>query len=228
MIARVLLAAILCGIAAGLAMGVIQHVRLTPFILEAETFEHVAHGHSAEPHSHGADTWSPANGFERTTYTTLTAIVAAAGFALLMAGVSLVGKIPLNKYNGWLWGLCGFAVFSFAPAIGLPPELPGMAAADLNARLFWWVSCVALTAVGLWGCYQSRGRPKLLLPSLVFLALPHVLATAPRATEHASQVPAHLATQFAMSSLAANLVLWLVIGAGLGVAFHKIEKENTL
>ena len=39
MIGRVILAALLAGIVAGLIMGAIQHLRLTPFILEAETFE---------------------------------------------------------------------------------------------------------------------------------------------------------------------------------------------
>ena len=39
MIGRVVLAVLLAGIAAGLVMGAIQHVRLTPLILEAEAFE---------------------------------------------------------------------------------------------------------------------------------------------------------------------------------------------
>ncbi len=39
MIGRVLLAALLAGIAAGLLMGIIQHWRLTPLILEAEVYE---------------------------------------------------------------------------------------------------------------------------------------------------------------------------------------------
>ena len=39
MIGRVILAVILAGIAAGFLMGVIQHVRLTPMILEAEVYE---------------------------------------------------------------------------------------------------------------------------------------------------------------------------------------------
>ena len=39
MIGRVLLAALLAGIAAGFIMGVIQHVRITPLILEAEVYE---------------------------------------------------------------------------------------------------------------------------------------------------------------------------------------------
>ena len=47
MIGRVLLAAVLAGLAAGLVMGVIQHVRLTPLIVEAEKYEHLAHGHGA-------------------------------------------------------------------------------------------------------------------------------------------------------------------------------------
>jgi predicted cobalt transporter CbtA len=40
----------------------------------------------------------------------------------------------LDARRGLLWGLGGFAALHLAPAVGLPPELPGMASADLAAR----------------------------------------------------------------------------------------------
>src|SRR5262245_57645559 len=104
MIGRVILAALLAGIAAGLFYGAIQHVRLTPLILEAEKYENAGDGHA---HDHGAasttttmtaeqtpareaqavpeeEAWAPADGAERTLYTFLASIVAGAGFAAIL------------------------------------------------------------------------------------------------------------------------------------------------
>jgi cobalt transporter subunit CbtA len=222
MIGRVLLAAILAGIAAGLVMGVIQHVRLTPLIIQAETFEHVAHGHGAEEHSHGDHVWSPADGLERTISTTLTAMLSAIGFALLLAGVSLVANVKLTWSNGWALGLCGFLGVSLAPAIGLPPELPGMPAADLMSRQIWWLATIALTGFGLW-CLAVPKETWWKIAGLVVIALPQFFTPA-KPADQASGVPPTLAAEFAANSIAANLVMWLVIGVALGYLIERLSK----
>ena len=92
MIGRVLLAALLAGIAAGLIMGVIQHVRLTPLILEAEVFEKAGHGQdqTAAP-SVEVEAWAPAEGWQRTLLGTyVSRAVAGAAFALILSGISFV------------------------------------------------------------------------------------------------------------------------------------------
>jgi cobalt transporter subunit CbtA len=223
MIGRILLAVILSGIAAGLVMGLIQHVRLTPIILEAETFEHVAHGHSAEAHSHGDHGWSPANGVERTFYTTLASVVSAVGFGLLMVGVAFTFKIPFTRSNAWIWGLCGFLAVSLAPAISLPPELPGMPSADLNSRIFWWAGSVVMTAMGLASLYYVYVGKRAWSPAVTFLLWPHVIPVPQAVAEHGNKVPALLAIQFVTSSLAANLVMWLVLSIVMGFALQKFE-----
>src|SRR4051812_42178607 len=114
MIGRVLLAALLAGIAAGLFMGGIPHERLTPLILTAETYEKAGgHDHrvasaadagmadqgmtsgndSATERAAGTaeeESWQPRDGWERTAYTTLASVVTGAGFAVLLAGASLL------------------------------------------------------------------------------------------------------------------------------------------
>lgn len=40
--------------------------------------------------------------------------------------------------DGRLARMAGFAAFTVAPALGLPPELPGMMAADLGPRQARW------------------------------------------------------------------------------------------
>jgi cobalt transporter subunit CbtA len=223
MIGRIVLAVILSGIAAGLVMGLLQHVRLTPLILEAETYEHVAHGHSAEPHSHGEQSWSPANGIERTFYTTLTSIISAVGFGLMMIGLAFTFKIPFTRSNAWIWGLCGFFALNFSPAIGLPPELPGMASADLNNRLFWWAGDVVFAVMGLAGIYHAyRGKPAW-SAAAVCLLFPFVFSAPQSVTGSANALPAHLAAQFVTSSLGANLVMWLVLSIALSYALQKFE-----
>jgi cobalt transporter subunit CbtA len=222
MIGRVLLAAILAGIAAGLVMGVIQHVRLTPLIIQAETFEHVAHGHGVEEHSHGDQVWSPADGLERTFFTTLTATLSAVGFSLLLAGVSLLANFKITRSNGWIWGICGFLSVLLAPAIGLPPELPGMPAVDLSTRQVWWIATIALTGLGLWRLAVAKGWIWT-VASLALIVLPHFFTPA-KPADQTSGVPATLASEFVANSIAANMIMWLVIGVALGYLIERMSR----
>ncbi len=219
MIARVLLAVILSGIAAGVVMGLMQHVRLTPLILQAETYEHLAHGHNAEPHQHGDEIWSPADGAERTFYTTLSSVLGATGFAFLLAGISMVGNRRLTFANGLLWGICGFFAVAFAPAIGLPPQLPGMAEAALQQRQLWWVGTILATGLGLWFLTSGKSLTTL-IPALFLVFVPHMLWL-PKISTEASTVPAALAAQFVTASLGANLIMWCVLGLTLGYLLER-------
>ena len=130
----VMLAAI-AGAIAGLGMTVAQSFATVPLILKAETFEAqgmaeapaAAHEHATEipAHSHGDEEgWAPEDGFERTAFTAAANIVTGIGFALLLIAVSeLFGGIR-DWRQGVYWGLAAFAVFTLAPGLGLPPELP--------------------------------------------------------------------------------------------------------
>jgi cobalt transporter subunit CbtA len=221
MIGRVLLAALLAGIAAGLLMGAIQQVRITPLILEAEKYEH------AGGHDHGATAaevaWAPEDGLERTLYTTLASVVAGAGFAALLAGISVMLGRPVTARNGILWGLAGFLTVSLAPAAGLPPELPGMPGADLVARQVWWVATIAATAVAI-GLFSWRDEAWAKIAAVVLIALPHLIG-APAPTSEESAVPAGLSAAFAANSLAAAAVFWCAIGGFLGLAMDRLAKE---
>jgi cobalt transporter subunit CbtA len=231
MIGRVLLAAVLAGLAAGFVMGLIQHVRLTPMILHAETFEHTAHGHAAAvtedhsvaEHDHDGTAWKPADGTERTFFTIMTAMLTAAGFALALVGVSFLTNIPITRENGVLWGLCGFLAVAFAPSVGLPPELPGMPAGSLNGRQFWWIFTILCTGSALW-IIATRKTAAFLAVAAGLALLPHVIG-APQPANLASAVPAGLAAEFATSSLAANLLMWLAIGGLLPLFLKSADHE---
>ena len=216
MIGRVLLAALLAGIAAGLIMGAIQHVRLTPLILQAETYE------QAEPMDHAAESWAPAEGWPRTLSTTVTAAMTGAAFAALLAGVSLLAGIPITRRNGAVWGLLGFLAVTLAPAAGLPPELPGMPAGDLAIRQIWWIGTIAATGAGLY-LIATRSQIWAIAAAAVLIALPHVIG-APIAASHESAVPAGLAAAFAANAIAAGAVFWTLIGLFLGIAIDEFAK----
>ncbi|MFM8746527.1 MAG: CbtA family protein [Aestuariivirga sp.] len=226
MIGRVVLAALLAGMAAGLIMGAILHVRLTPLILKAEGFEA---RQSVATHDHGNggahehDGWRPADGWQRSLATTLTTVMTGAAFAAVLAGISLLSGIAITRRNGMVWGLCGFLAVTIAPAAGLPPVLPGMAAGDLWLQQLWWVSTVALTAAGIF-LLVSRRQAWAVALALALIALPHALG-APSGIHAESTVPAELAARFAANTIAANAVFWLLIGQFLAVALTLTARD---
>jgi cobalt transporter subunit CbtA len=244
MIGRVLLAALLSGIAAGLIFGMVQHRQLTPLILEAEVFETAGHNHvdghdhkTPEPHIHDTENTTNADQvqtqnneidstpqpFQRSSLTVATTALAGAGWAAILAGLATLLNLSLTGRNGLVWGLCGFVAVALAPAAGLPPELPGMPAADLTLRLTWWLGTIICTAGALYIALVRREAWA--LPVAIGLALvPHIIgAPLPPSTETA--VPAHLIQRFVAMSLAANGLFWCLIGTFLGLALDHVNKE---
>lgn len=223
---RIFLAAALAGAVAGLMLAAVQQWRLVPLIAAAETFETIpAHGHAAgtPAHDHAeASAWAPADGPERTFYTVLATTLAGMGFALVMGGVALVADIRLTPQTGIVWGLCGFAAFSLAPAIGLPPQLPGMAEAALGARQIWWWATVLVTGGALIGMAKFR-TPLAIAVGVALIALPHLYG-APIPAEAGSAVPAELAAHFVAASLGAALIFWLIAGPLTGYLFQRFSK----
>lgn len=224
MITRVLFAAILAGIAAGIVMSVIQHVKVTPLILKAETFEtgQAATGSDGHDHNHDSEAWAPADGSERTAFRIIFNILTGAAFGLVLAGASLLTGLQITTANGALWGLLGFLSFTVAPSAGLPPELPGMPAGDLLARQVWWWLAVAGAAagIGLLFTIKSWGFKAL---GICLIALPHIVG-APHAGDTTSNVPAALASEFVANSIATAAVLWIVLGVLLG---HLLSRNLT-
>ncbi len=209
-------------------MAVIQHVRLTPLIVAAEKFET---GH-AESHKHDAGTaahtnddvaWAPSSDLERTVYTALTSVVAGAGFAAMLAGISILSGWPITRRTGLLWGLCGFTAVSLAPAAGLPPELPGMQGAELVARQLWWLMTIVFTSAALW--LLATGQQNWSIPlAIVLAALPHMIG-APQPLSHETAVSTGLIQSFVANSLAANALFWVLIGVSLGYMLDPLQKD---
>lgn len=212
---RILVTALVAGCIAGLFAFAVQHAKLTPLILAAEVYEEGAAEHQHDDmggHEHPPPpAWEPSNGLERTAYTALADIVIGVGCALLLVGSFVLRGAPVDAPRGMAWGAVGFAVFSLAPAMGLPPELPGSHSADLFARQEWWLGTAAATAGG--SALLAFSRSVLLKAAgAVVLALPHLIG-APHPHEIGGPVPPELAAEFTAASLATMALFWLVLGA---------------
>jgi len=227
-----LLAAIAAGAVAGVFVSAAQIFKVVPLIHAAEAYETKgapasasaapAPSHAAQPgvapstdqHTHAAMAWEPEDGFERIAFTTLANVVIGSGFGLLLAaGIALRGRAT-DRRQGLVWGAAGFLAFSFLPALGLPPELPGMAGADLAGRRGWWAMAAAATVVGLaLIAFGPNWTPR--AAGALLILVPHVIG-APHPHEFAGLVPAELAAQFVAASLVTAGLFWLVLGALTG------------
>jgi len=184
-----------------------------------------AHDHDGVVHNHSAESWAPGDEVERTFYTAVSNIVTAIAFSLMLVAVFLLRGKSVEVSSGILWGAAGFAVFSLAPALGLPPELPGMTAAALESRQGWWIGTVIATAIGIGLFTESKSiLPK--IAALAILAAPHLIG-APHPFLFESNVPAELSAQFAVASLVTSAFFWLVLGATSGYFYKKLVQETS-
>jgi cobalt transporter subunit CbtA len=204
---------------------VIQSVRVIPLIRAAEVYEQAALANpgrsETEAHNHAEDhTWAPQAGFETIIATLGANVLAGVGFALLItAALMLHGEV--NWYRGLLWGVGGFASFALAPAVGLPPELPGMAAADLVGRQAWWMGTALATAGGL-GLFFLGRRPKWAVVGAFMIIAPHLIG-APHVTASGAGLPPELIIEFGIASLVTNLLFWAALGIASGILFEKLR-----
>jgi len=236
---NVVFIAAIAGLVAGVVLACMQAFATVPLILKAEVFEQAGggHEHAAAPAAPAAtDTnamstaapapaeaaapaeeegWAPADGFERFAFSVVANIVTGIGFALILVAVSEFAGGIGSWRQGVFWGLAGFAVFTLAPGLGLPPELPAMPAADLMQRQIWWTATVAATAAGL-GLLAFRKSLPLAILAVALIVAPHIVG-APQPENFETPIPEGLHHQFVVAVTVTNLVFWLVLGAVVGV-----------
>ena len=233
---RLFLCALLVGLLTGLIDSVVQRWQVVPLILAAEVFEGAAepepaHEHAdGAVHSHGPEAWAPQDGLERTAYTVLANVLNAIGSALLLLPLMAWWSrhrggpvLTLHKgygtsvRHGLLWGAAAWACLFALPALGLPPELPGMQAAPLQARQLWWALTVACGAGGLAILCLVRAKWRVL--GLGLLVLPFAVGApqhqgspfAGLGAEAAAQMEL-LAGRFAVATTLASALQWLLLG----------------
>lgn len=237
MIKRLLSAAFLAGFLAAVVAAGLQFVLTTPLILQAETYETqagssqsaerlpvvLAHGGADHAHEDEPDAWQPGEGLPRMAFTGLATLLGAIGYALLLGATLLALRREPTLHTGLALGIAGFAVVALAPAVGLPPELPGMPAAALGQRQAWWIATVLASGVGLY-LVAVRRSGFAIVAGVALIVAPHLLGAPHAAGE--SRLPAVLATQFAARSLAISFVLWALIGLFFGWAWRLFDETR--
>ena len=244
MFRRIFYTAMLAGILGGAAISVVQHFTTTPIILHAESFEDggdhdkhgtlkkgitlvspaFAHGDKTAAAAGAGETWGPPEGLERTMYTSLTNILTGVGFALILTACFALSGRPVIGQTGVLWGLGGFAIISLAPALGLPPEVPGAMTAELTDKQLWWFLCVALTGAGIWTMIFRSGVAWS-VGGIALIALPHLIG-APVPDRLGGAVPPELAAHFVSASLVTAAVFWCITGWLAGTFWNRFAVDE--
>lgn len=225
MFTRILTSALFAGFAAGLIAAVLQLVFVQPVLLHAELYETGTKLHFG---TEGSVSHGPAFAFDviRDGLSILFSALIYTGYSLmLVAAMALADErgIKITARKGILWGLAGFITVQFAPAISLPPEVPGNAAADVAARQVWWFSTIAVTGIAM--ALIAFGQSwKAWGAAIVLLLLPHVIG-APHPDTFTGTTPPELGSLFASRALGVGLSTWVLLG--LFAAYFWQREGNT-
>ena len=240
---RLFTSALFAGLSAGLIAVLLQFFLMEPLILEGEEYESGAKVHFAgildrsteEPtsdgHTHATEAEASDGHAHPEADEDLTARFALAFFATFVAwvgyGLLMVAGFALANHFGiavapkeaLLWGVAGFVSFQLMPGLGLSPELPGVPAADLQARQLWWVGTAVATIAALALFAYGRG--------VVFIAIgvglliaPHLIG-APRLNEFLGTAPPGLAAEFVTHSMVVGMAAWVVLGLAAGYFWNR-------
>ena len=218
--------AICAGIAAGLLASALQFIFVIPVLLEGELYETGARVHFGTDGSPQSDRGTPplAGDWLRHSMTVAFNIVTYTGYGLLLAAMisfaSLKG-ITTTAKQGLIWGLCGYIAVQLAPAISLPPELPGTIAAEVGQRQLWWISTILASAAGLG--LIAFGHSYLPLAGVVLMAIPHLLG-APHLDTFFGVAPPELAAEFATLSLGAAAAGWVLLGYAVAAILQHLDR----
>lgn len=224
---NIVFAAALAGLIAGLFVTIVHTVGAVPIILKAETYEKAAENGAAPAtntdaataeHQPDAEAWEPTDGFERTAFTGLADVLTGIAFGLLLTAAYALRGRAMDWRQGLFWGLAGFATFTLAPGLGLPPELPGAESAPLLDRQLWWVTTAIATAGGLALIFFTRNIALTVL-GVGMIALPHIYG-APQPAEYKSLAPEGLAHSYVVAVVVTSFLFWLVLGSLTGVFYR--------
>ncbi|TCL00519.1 cobalt transporter subunit CbtA [Shimia isoporae] len=213
---NLLSSAVFAGLIAGLIAALLQFFFVIPLLLEGELYESGARLHFHADGTPSSDRGAPGLGGEtgRHLMTIGFNLVTYTGYGLLMVAAMAFARerrgTEITAQNGIIWGLAGFIAVQLAPAIGLPPELPGTPAAELGPRQVWWISTILATAVGL--ALIAFGRSLLMHAVGLLVILAPQFVGAPHLDTFWGVAPPELSAEFATQSLGFAAVGWVTLG----------------
>ena len=223
MTGRILTSALFAGFIGGLLAAILQLYFVQPVLLHAELYE------GGDLVHFGTDSTVPVaqdlGGIDvvRDGLSVLFTALIYVGYAMILTGVMALaeekGWANVNARTGIIFGLAGFIAFHFAPAVSLPPELPGVAAADVTLRQIWWFATVLASGVALgliafgkgWAAWGA---------AVVLLLAPHVIG-APQPEVFSGPVPPELGGEFAGRALGVGMAAWAIVGSLAGYFWQR-------
>ena len=232
MIKRLLVSAVFAGFAAGLIASALLELYVTPVLLEAELYEsgELVHfggsGGSSLEHDHDSHEHNEENQGDRSLMTWGATTATYIGFALiLVAGMAMAERSgnQITPRTGLLWGLGGFVAIQLMPAIGHPPELPGNAAANLEARQMWWGLTAAASTIGV-ACLAFGKNWGVWIAGIAALALPHLIG-APHPSTLTGPTPPEIAALFTARSLGIGFFSWVILGCLAGYFWSSEDND---
>ena len=212
MFTRILTSALFAGAAAGLIASLLQLYFVQPVLLHAELYESGELVHfGAEPVSAHPDL----GGFQpvRDSLSIIFTMLIYTGYALILVPAMAIAEqrgSEITVRKGIVWGLAGFVAVHFAPGFSLAPEVPGVAAADIEARQIWWFATVIAAVVAMWLIAFGSGYMAWAVAALCLLA-PHVIG-APEPDTFAGPVPTELGALYAARAFGVGMAAWVLLG----------------
>lgn len=212
MFSRILTSGLIAGAAAGLIAALLQLYFVQPVLLQAELYESGQLVHfgaeavSAHPPAGSID-WT------RDLLSVLFTMLVYAGYGLMLVALMSLAEDnghPISARQGLIWGVAGYATMQLAPAFGLAPEVPGVAAADVQLRAYWWLGTALATGLALW--LIAFGRNWAAWGAAIALILAPHLIGAPQPESFAGTVPPELSAEFAGRALGTGLMAWVLLG----------------
>lgn len=226
MFAKIGTSALFAGFAAGLIAAVLQLVFVQPVLLHAELYEGGDLVHFGGT-LNAVEQDLPGFDAMRDGLSVLFTALIYTGYAFMLVGAMALANDrghAVTARNGIIWGIAGYIAFHFAPAVSLPPELPGVAAADVVDRQIWWFgtvisAAIAMALIGFGSGWAAWGV------AAVLLLAPHVIG-APQPEYFAGPVPPELGGEFAGRALGVGLASWAILGCFAGFFWSRAKAEG--
>jgi cobalt transporter subunit CbtA len=215
MLKSILTSAVFAGVAAGVLAAVLQILLVVPLIMEAELYESGQRVHFAVDGATQSVRGAPSVWDEpfRHIYTIGFSAVTFTAYAFfLVAGFALATRAghEMTVHSGMVWGLCGAFIVVIAPAVGMPPELPGAIGAEVGPRQVWYLACVACTLIGIVGiAFGNSGI--LAAAGMALIAAPHLIG-APHLDTYFGVAPSELASEFVARVIGVAAISWALLG----------------
>ena len=223
MLTRIITTALFAGFIAGILAAILQFLLVQPLLLHAELFEggDLTHFGASGAGTAAHAAWPGFDPMRDMLSVVFTALIYTGYAFLLVAAVAFAADRghDITPRTGLIWGVAGFVAVQLAPAMGLPPELPGAGAADVAPRQVWWFGTLFATGLGLWLIAFGQNAVSWVIGAAA-LAIPHIIG-APQPDLLVGPVPPEIAAHFAARALGVGLAAWVILGGLVGYFWNK-------